>query len=84
MSGVYSEETIAAYFANTNRRLAAIEAQLELISTTVGVAYSTPLADVPEEVIELAQAGKGIEAVKRYRELTGANFDQAREVVTGL
>jgi ribosomal protein L7/L12 len=39
---------------------------------------------VPEEVVALAGEGKQLEAMKRYRELTGANMDQARDVVVGL
>jgi ribosomal protein L7/L12 len=40
--------------------------------------------NVPDEVVTLARAGKQLDAIKRYRELTGANIDQAREVVIGL
>ena len=84
MPGTYTQETLTAHFDATNRRLAAIEAQLELISNTVGVAYARPLAEVPEDVIELARAGDKLGAIKRYRELTGANMDQARDVVVGI
>ena len=38
----------------------------------------------PGEVVELVRAGKTLEAIKRYRELTGAGSDEAREVVTGI
>jgi hypothetical protein len=34
--------------------------------------------------MELAQSGKTLEAMKRYRELTNASADRAREVVQGL
>ena len=32
---------------------------------------------MPPDVIELAQAGKTLEAVKRYREVTGAGSEDA-------
>jgi hypothetical protein len=35
-------------------------------------------------VVELARAGKQLEAIRRYRELTGASMDDPRSVVVGL
>jgi hypothetical protein len=37
-----------------------------------------------EEIIELARAGKTLEAIKRYRALNGATLDEARAVITRL
>jgi hypothetical protein len=84
MPGEYSQATLEAHFRTTNERLAHIEDQLVLISRTVGVDYAPFSAGVPDEVLELAKAGKQLDAMKRYRELTGANMDQARDVVAGL
>jgi hypothetical protein len=39
---------------------------------------------VPTDVLELARAGKTMDAVKRYRELTGVDFAHAREVIDKL
>jgi len=39
---------------------------------------------VPADVLELARAGKTMDAVKRYRELTGLDFAHAREVIDNL
>ena len=61
-----------------------IEEQLVRISDTGGFAYTPSWSEVPEEVIALAGEGKQLEAMKRYRELTDANMDQARDVVAGL
>jgi ribosomal protein L7/L12 len=83
MPGEYSQATLQAHFEQVNQRLAAIEQTLVLLSETVGVPYSPPLADVPAEVVELARGGYKLGAMKRYRELTGASFDQARDVVVG-
>jgi ribosomal protein L7/L12 len=41
-------------------------------------------AEVPAEVRELARAGKRLDAVKRYRVLTGASLDVAQDVVSKL
>ena len=61
-----------------------IEEQLVRVSDTGGFAYTPSWSEVPDEVITLAGEGKQLEAMKRYRELTGANMDQARDVVAGL
>ena len=36
---------------------------------------------VPPDIAELARSGKTIEAIKRYRALTGASLHQAQEAV---
>ena len=84
MPGEYSQATLAAHFEETNRRLAAIEEQLALVSENLGLPYTTPTAGVPPDVVELARAGKQLEAIKRYRDLTGASMNDARSVVAGL
>lgn len=40
--------------------------------------------NVPEDVRNLAQQGRKIQAVKRLRELTGVDLTQAKEIVDGL
>ena len=39
---------------------------------------------VPADVLELARAGKTMDAIKRYRELTGIDFAHARDVIDSL
>jgi ribosomal protein L7/L12 len=39
---------------------------------------------VPQDVLELARAGKTMDAIKRYRDLTGLDFAHAREVIDAL
>jgi ribosomal protein L7/L12 len=84
MPGEYSQASLEAHFESINKRLRMIEEQLVRISETGGFAYTPSWSEVPEEVIALAQQGKQLEAMKRYRELTGANVEQARDVVVGL
>jgi ribosomal protein L7/L12 len=71
-------------FDRLNERVRAIEAQLAVLSEKAGVPYEAASDGVPEEVVELARAGKQLEAVTRYRELTGADIEEAREVVGRL
>jgi ribosomal protein L7/L12 len=80
----YSQQTIDAMLNSVKSRLEAIESQLATLSDHAGVPYERPLADVPEDVMALALDGKKLEAMKRYRELTNASADQAREFVAGL
>ena len=80
----FNEALIGVQFERINERLRAIEAQLELLSQKAGVPYERPGADVPQEVVDLKVAGKELEAMKKYRELTGADGKEAQEVVAGI
>ena len=80
----YNEAFVGEMFERVNERLRAIEAQLAILSEKAGVPYESPSAGIPPDVIELATAGKTLEAIKRYRELTGAGSKEAREVVAGI
>jgi ribosomal protein L7/L12 len=39
---------------------------------------------VPDEVLELARAGKTTQAISRYKHLTGATLVEAKRIVEGL
>jgi ribosomal protein L7/L12 len=67
-----------------NARLRAHEAQLALVSEKLGIPFEDPAPIVPPDVAELAHAGKHVEAMKRYRELTGASTEDARTIVFQL
>ena len=84
MPAVYSDSQVTAYIQQFFERFRAIEAQLALISEKLGVPYDNPEDAVPREVVELVHAGKRLEAVTRYRELTNARFDVARDVIARL
>ncbi len=47
----------------------------------LGLASAPAGSGVPAEVVALAQGGKKIEAIKRYRELTGVGLREAKDVV---
>jgi ribosomal protein L7/L12 len=72
-----------------NKRLDWIE---EALGRVVGLQY-TPMGradhrpdetEVPPEIQELVQHGKTNEAIKRYRELTGASMQQAQAALERL
>ena len=84
MPGAYDNYSLDHRFAEIAERFRAIEAQLAILSEKAGVPYAPPTTGVPPDVIQLAQAGKQLDAIKRYRELTGADLDTARSVVLGI
>jgi hypothetical protein len=84
MPAEYTPQVIADHFRQTNERLRRIEEQLARLSESTGVPYERPLAEIPEDVQELARSGKSLEAMKLYRELTNASAEDARKVIAGL
>ncbi len=86
MPGEYDAVALNRHFEAIGKRLDHIEEQLKAIAATGGFAYATyaEASGVPEEVVQLAKSGDRLGAVKKLRELTGANFGQAAEVVDAL
>lgn len=65
---------------NTDQRLARIEQQLEAISAHLGIEdnYETMLTKkASPEVIAFVREGRELEAIKQYRQDTGASLRQA-------
>jgi ribosomal protein L7/L12 len=84
MPAAYQASDLQRKFGEVSDRFRALEEAVAQIAAATGVAYQPPGADVPDEVVQLAQAGKALDAVKLYRQLTGADFEAARAVVSGL
>ena len=84
MSSYLLWSDVQPVLSQLGKRLEAIEEQLERLSELAGVPYARPLAEVPPEIVELARAGKTLEAIKQYRALTGAGLEDARSVVLSL
>ncbi len=84
MPGVYGDLQVTQFIDEFFQRMQRIERQLAVLSEKLGVPYDYPAASAPPEVVALAQAGNRLEAVKKYRELTGAGFEEAREFVASL
>ena len=84
MPAEFQAEQLLRRFNAINERLRNIEAQLTVLSDKAGVPYTAPAEEAPADVVELARGGDVLGAMKRYREVTGADADTAREVVLGL
>jgi hypothetical protein len=50
----------------------------------VGYRYAPTNSGVPPDVKDLVRAGRTLEALSRYREVTGASLEQAKAVVLSL
>lgn len=84
MPASYDATQLQSMFQKINERLRAIEAQVSLLSDKAGIPFELPSEGAPNEVIELVVAGKKLEAIKLYRELTGADFETARDAVDSI
>jgi hypothetical protein len=63
-------------------RLDRIEKYLtDLGGQVAGHPYAPLRAGLPPKVAELAQAGKTVEAIQLYRQLTSTSLNQAKEAV---
>jgi ribosomal protein L7/L12 len=67
--------------ARVDRRLVRMERKLDAIAGHLGVDVAEP--GLPE-VAALLREGKKIQAIKVYRERTGADLKEARDAVEGL
>jgi ribosomal protein L7/L12 len=74
-------EALAPLLQALTERLDHIERHLADVARKGGYHYAPFDSGLPPEVVELARAGKTLEAVKRYRALTGASLDQAKNAV---
>jgi len=68
--------------AQVTRRLDRLEDKVDLLLKQAGL--EEPPAPRQDEVAALARAGKKIEAIKVYREATGAGLLEAKEAVERL
>ena len=66
---------------NNSRRLRRLERKVDLILKHLGL---DPNQDVNVKVMELVKAGQKIEAIKVYREQTGAGLKDAKDYVESL
>lgn len=80
----YNELQLSSFVDQIFKRLQGIEDQLSILSEKAGVPYDHPADSAPKEVVELAHGGDRLAAIKKYRELTGADMAEAQEVVEGL
>jgi ribosomal protein L7/L12 len=65
--------------ADQARRLAAVERKLDLVMAHLGIHEPEP-----DAVLRELRAGRKIQAIKIYREVTGAGLRDAKEAVEAL
>ena len=66
-------------------RVAKLERTVAFLLTKLELEYvDEPPSDVDPEVFKLLQAGKKIEAIKLYREKTGADLKSAMQFIESL
>jgi ribosomal protein L7/L12 len=74
---------LGSELARLRKRAAAlsrIEAKLDLVLQHAGLKY-VPYANLPAPVIEALQKGNKIQAIKLYREATGTDLKEAKDLV---
>ncbi len=84
MPAEFSAVQLQARFANISARFAELEAHVAVLSEQAGVPYQPASSEAPAEVVELVRAGENLAAIKRYRELTGATADEARDAIAKI
>ena len=67
------------------QRVAKLESQMAFLFRNLGIAYpDVPAVGASPEVMELLRRGQKIEAIKRFREETGAGLKDAKEFIESL
>ncbi|WP_043494609.1 hypothetical protein [Streptomyces viridosporus] len=77
LSGISTRSRIAA----ADRRVARVERKLDLVLEHLGLREEIPRLD---EIVALVREGKTVQAVKVYREATGADLVEAKQAVDRL
>jgi ribosomal protein L7/L12 len=79
-----TDPALLEYIHGVNERLRRLEEHAERVGRQLGVPFGDPSATsggVPDDVVALARGGNKIEAIKRYRELTGVGLREAKDAV---
>lgn len=63
------------------RRLDRVEGKLDLLLRHLDVSQPGLDVAIDQDVLALARAGRKIEAIKRYREITGVGLKEAKDAV---
>jgi len=82
--GIYNEAQLSSHVDAIFKRLEALEAHAKEVGDKTGVPFRDATADVPPEVVELARGGDRMGAIRRYRELTGADMEQAQAAIAAI
>ena len=73
--------TVQSRISLADRRVARVERKLDLIIDHLGLRADDPRMN---EVVALVRDGKKIQAIKVYREITGAGLKEAKDAVEAI
>ncbi|CAL9503020.1 hypothetical protein [Streptomyces sp. enrichment culture] len=73
--------TLQTALSRAERRAVRVERKLDLVLGHLGLEEEIPRKD---EIIGLVRAGKQVQAIKLYRETTGADLLEAKQAVDRL
>ncbi len=71
-------------FYQLHQRVARLERQVAFLLETLNLDYQDRPEPVSPEIMALVQRGKKIEAIKLYRETTGASLKAAKDLIESL
>ena len=67
--------------SDVSRKLALLDLKLDKVLNHLAIAAES---EVPPEVVGLLQAGRKIEAIKVYRQATGASLKESKEAIDDM
>lgn len=70
-------------YAALRVRVVELEQQMAFLMRHLNVAYTSPDGDFGQQLREMAKQGKLLEAIKLYREKTGASMEEAQRFIGG-
>jgi hypothetical protein len=70
--------------ATLRARIARIEEQLERLSVQAGIPYDRPGSGIPQNVLDLVNANKRIDAIKELMNQTGMSLVEARDALENV
>ena len=65
-------------------RVAKLERQVAFLMESLAPDYQDEAPPISAEIVDLVRRGRKIEAIKRYRDATGAGLKAAKEFVESL
>ncbi|CAM5730044.1 MULTISPECIES: hypothetical protein [Streptomyces] len=78
---VLSVASIQTALSRSERRVARVERKLDQVMRHLGLEEEVPRRD---EILALVRDGKQVQAIKLYREATGAGLAEAKQAVDAM
>lgn len=70
-------------YAALRVRVAELEMQVDFLMRHLNLSYTPPDGEFGQKLREMAKQGKLLDAIKLYREKTGASLEEARRYLSG-